>query len=422
MDRVIIRNALALALVQGANFLLPLLTLPYLSRVLGPSQFGAMSLALAVMSYFTLLTDYGFNWSATKQIAENRHDPQAVSRIFWEVMSAKALLAGLSLLGVTLVALVVPDRVGGAAALLAAFPLVLASVMTPGWCFQGMEKMGVSSWCAIVSNAAAVGLTFLLVHQPDDYWLAILARSGCVVLGACLVMGVAFHGGHLRFVPPSLAAAREQLRRGWHVFLSSASIALYGSTNSVILGAMSGTQQVGYFSGADRIRFATQSVVSPLSAAVYPRIGSLINRDRPAAFALIRKLLALQGGGTLLISLGLFAFAPWIVRLALGPGYETSVDVLRLLAPIPFLVGLSNVFGVQTMLNLGMQRPFSRILMLSGAVNVCLLLPLTYLYGARGAAACVMFTEGFVTLAMALTLRRQGIRFLSVMRSKGSPT
>ena len=422
MDKVIIRNALALTLVQGANFLLPLLTLPYLSRVLGPSHFGAMSLALAVMSYFTLLTDYGFNWSATKQIAENRHDPQAVRRIFWEVMSAKALLACMSLLGVAIVALAVPGRVGGAQALWAAFPLVLASVLTPGWYFQGMERMGVSSWCAIVSNAAAVGLTFLLVHEPQHYWVAILVRSGCVVLAACLVMGVAFHGGHLSFVRPSLLAAREQLRRGWHVFLSSASITLYGSTNSVILGAMAGTQQVGYFSGADRIRFATQSVVSPLSAAVYPRIGSLINRDRPAAFALIRKLLVLQGGGTLLISLSLFAFALWIVQLALGPNYAASVDVLRLLAPIPFLVGLSNIFGVQTMLNLGMQRSFSRILMLSGALNVCLLLPLTYFYGARGAAASVMVTECFVTVAMGISLHRQGVRFVAAMQPQGRPT
>lgn len=143
MDKVIIRNALALTLVQGANFLLPLLTLPYLSRVLGPSHFGAMSLALAVMSYFTLLTDYGFNWSATKQIAENRHDPQAVRRIFWEVMSAKALLACMSLLGVAIVALAVPGRVGGAQALWAAFP----------WCWPASSRrVGTSkAWSGWVS-------------------------------------------------------------------------------------------------------------------------------------------------------------------------------------------------------------------------------------------------------------------------------
>jgi PST family polysaccharide transporter len=124
---------------------------------------------------------------------------------------------------------------------------------------------------------------------------------------------------------------------------------------------------------------------------------------------LIRKVLRLQGGFALMLSLALLAFAPWIIRLAYGPAYEDSIKVLRWLALLPFMVGLSNVLGIHTMLTLGMKRTFSGILIAAGALNLFVLFVLARRFGAVGAAMAVLTTEVFVTLLMAAILRRRGV-------------
>jgi O-antigen/teichoic acid export membrane protein len=132
-----------------------------------------------------------------------------------------------------------------------------------------------------------------------------------------------------------------------------------------------------------------------------------MNESRPAAFALIRKVLRLQGSATLALSVLLLVFAPLIVRLLYGRDYAETVTVLRWLAVLPFLVGLSNVFGVQTLLAMGLNRLVSRILVIAGALNVATLFVLTHWFGAEGAAMAVAGTEMFVTLAFALIIRRR---------------
>lgn len=92
MDRVILKNAASLLLIQGANFILPLVTFPYLVRVLGPSNFGVLAFSFAVVAYGVLLADYGFNLSASKRIAEIRGDRRMLSKTFWSVLTAKAQL------------------------------------------------------------------------------------------------------------------------------------------------------------------------------------------------------------------------------------------------------------------------------------------------------------------------------------------
>jgi O-antigen/teichoic acid export membrane protein len=105
----------------------------------------------------------------------------------------------------------------------------------------------------------------------------------------------------------------------------------------------------------------------------------------------------------------LFLLASPLIRLIYGPDYEETIKVLRWLAVLPFLVGLSNVFGVQTMLAMGMNRLVSRILVIAGAINVVALFVLTHWFAAVGAAMAVTGTELFVTVVMALIVRRRNL-------------
>lgn len=415
--KILIHNTAALAGVQVANVILPLVTLPYLLRVLGPEQFGVFGFCQAVLVYAVVLTEYGFNLSATQRMACAQGNQPEINRIFWSVQAAKVLLALGALSLLTLTVCIVPQLWTVWPVMLASSPVVLGAVLFPQWLFQGLERMGYVSLCTIAARALSIPLIFWWVKTDQDTWLVALIQSSGTVVAGMLAWTLIWHGKLVAWHRPRFADIRLTLKDGWHIFISTAAISLYTTTNTVVLGFLTSHTAVGFFTAADKIRQASQNLFTPFSNAVYPRVSALMAQDTRSGLALIRKVLLIQGGLTLSISFGLWLLAPFAVHLVMGQQYEGAVSVLRVLAAVPFLIGLSNVFGIQTMLPLGLKRPFSRIVLVSGLINVVLLFLLVPLLQAEGAAAAVLLTEGFVTLAMALVLRKAGIHLLRPLKN-----
>lgn len=404
MNRSLLRNIASLLSLQGVNYILPLITLPYLVRTLGTSAYGRLSFSLAFIQYFVLLTEYGFNLSATRAIAQHQQDRERVSQLFWNVTICKILLglAGLAILLILSFSISTLHDIQDI--LLSGYLLVLGNALFPVWLFQGMETMGRIAICSLLAKILIVPLTFLFIHTPEDVALAATIQGATTIMAGFLAIGFIRHANWITWKPPSVNGLIEQLHDGWHVFLSTAAISLYTVSTTVILGFLAGNASVGVFTAADKIRQATQGLVGPISQAVYPRINALMHQDQPAAFRMIRKLLQIQGIGTFIMSLLLMCFASQIVKIAYGQNQQEIVTVLRLLAPLPFIIGISNVLGIQTMLSLGLKLQFSRILLLSGMFNLLLIIPSCYFYGAAGAATTVLITECLVTCAMAQVL------------------
>jgi len=408
MDRLILKNAASLLLIQGASFLLPLVTFPYLVRVLGPESFGAMNFAAAITAYGALLADYGFNLSGSKLIAEARNDQNEINRIFWSIMSAKLLLAVIALALLLMACELAPPLQKIKGLVLAATPAILGAVLFPGWLLQGLERMSLTSFAAIGAQSLVIPFTFWLVHSPLDTPIAVFIRTSAPALAGATLLLWLTKTGVIRWRPLSWRNTYEALADGWHVFISSAAINLYTTSNQVILGFLCGTAQVGYFVAADRIRAAAQGLAGVLSNAVYPRVAAMMKTQRREAFRLAFRLMLIQGTTTFAGGVILWFASPYIVRLLMGPAFEASIPVLRWLAFVPFVVSLSNVFGIQLMLPLGLTKPFSRTLMASAVINFFLFVPLSLVSGASGGAAAMLLTECFVSVAMAIYLRSKG--------------
>ena len=107
-DKVFIKNFLSLAAVQGVNYLLPLMTLPYLVRVLGVDNFGIFSFATAIVAFFAVITDYGFNFSATREISVNKFNKREITKIYSSVMTLKIILMLLSFLILCIMVFFIP--------------------------------------------------------------------------------------------------------------------------------------------------------------------------------------------------------------------------------------------------------------------------------------------------------------------------
>ena len=197
------------------------------------------------------------------------------------------------------------------------------------------------------------------------------------------------------------------MRHNMHKQLSTLFINLYTNSNVFILGLLTNETCVGYYAAASKLIEAVKGLLMPISNAIFPHVSAMVKDARDDAIRFLRKAVKVIGGLSLLLSVLVCVFAAPITRLIMGDAYDASIRVLRIISFLPFIIGLSNIFGIQTMVAFGMQRLFSRILMASAAVNFLLVFPFVWAWQEIGMAITVVCVESFVTITMYIALRRR---------------
>lgn len=414
--RRMLGNMTSLFTLQGANYALPLVTLPYLVRVLGPEKFGLIAFAQAFMQYFAVATDYGFNLSATREVAVHRENPQKLAQIISAVMTIKIALAVVGAGVLALVVFLIPSFYVYWPLYAVVYLSVLGATLFPTWLFQGLERMRDITWMNVGARIITTACIFFFVRNASDYVTAAAIQSVPAMMAA-IPAWIGMRQSHrVKLNLPKLDTIREQLKSGWHVFLSTAAINVYTSSNTFILGLIVGPVAVGYFSAANKLVQAVQGLLSPVTQTLYPHISMLAARSRDEALTFIRKVLKIIAPVSFLLSGILLAGSAPLIGIVLGAQYGPAISVLEWLAFLPFIIALSNVFGIQTMLTFGMNQLFSRILMASAGLNFLLVFPLAWRFGAGGAAMSMLLTETFVTSTMAWVLHRRGINLYLPLR------
>ncbi|EOY5379423.1 flippase [Cronobacter dublinensis] len=406
------KNIFYLFLVQGSSYLLPLITFPYLLRVLGAEYFGVLGFCQATMQYLVLLTDYGFNWTATQLIAKSKDDFQKISNIFWSVVIAKVILFIIALCILTLLINFVGKYQALYLVLISYIPLIIGNIIYPLWLFQGLEKMKWITISTILARVMLIPLTFIYVDGPNDVWLAALLQSSVNVLAGIFALWFIFRNRLVGKFCFSLNEVKNRFKEGIHVFLSTSAISLYTVSVTVILGFISGATAVGLFNSANTIRNAAQGLLGPVFQAIYPRINSLFDSEYIKAMRLIKK--AVRGIGILTFTGCSIIFwgADFLINIIAGKEFEEAIIVLRWLAYVPFLVSLSNLFGVQTMLSHSFKKQFSLFLALGALLNLIIIFPLVHYYSEKGAAIAIFATELFITVIMFIFLLKKRIDFI----------
>jgi polysaccharide transporter, PST family len=409
----LLANASSLLVLQAANYLLPLLILPYLVRTLGTENYGLMAFAQAFAIYFVVLVDYGFNLSATRRIAIHREDRGRVSEIYSAAMTARALLllAG-ALLFVLIVAAVPRFRLEWSL-FLAAFVMVIGHAAFPPWLFQGMERMKYITIANVGSKAAAVVAIFLLVREPTDYVLATALQSAGFVLAGLIGLAAARFAIGVRFQLPSRQALRTTFVEGWQVFVSQVSVSLFGNTNVFILGLFASPTVVGQFAIAEKIIRAVIGLSVPVSGAIYPMVSALFHQSQEAALAFLRRVARIGGLVFLGVSGALLVGADLAVLLVTGEPNPSISLLVRVMAFLPLTVFIDNLYGVQILLNLGMERQFTRAIVSAGLFSLAAALLVVPALQALGSALVFALTGVVVLTLLALPVHRAGIRLHS---------
>ena len=400
----LVQDVLVLGGVQVSAYVLPLVTLPYLTRVLGPENFGLIALGTALILYFSVVTEYGFAVTGTRHVAVAQHDLAEVSRVYSAIMLCKLLLMGCSFLVTVGLVAAVPKLREHWPLYLVSFLQVAGWCLSPNWLLQGMQRMKLVAISDYGAKIVSVALIFLLVHHSSDYLIAAALQSGAFLIAAVFGLTLTFHTFHLRLRWPSWTDMRMHMLEGWPVFLSMASSNVMTSSNTMILGMMTTAAQVGFLNAGSRLIVAVRGLTNPLAAAVYPHMSRLAARSREESIRFLERRLLWTTAPFLLVSVGILVLAPQAVRILYGPKFAETAVLLRLMSLTPFVHAVSMCFGTYYMLAFGYEKAWSRIIMQMLFLNfvavfgLMLVMPLvraialsTTLMDVFAAASCIRF-------------------------------
>ena len=347
----------SLGVLQIANYLIPFLVLPIISRILGATLFGSISYAQNIVTYLTLLINYGFEYSATRQISIARDDKARTDAIFWTVLMVKALLLVLSFVILALLPLFIP-RVSCDFRLYFYTALTnIGIVLFPTWYLQGIQEMDKMAWVNFITKLLGAVLVLSIVREASAYRLYPLLMSvASIVAGIGALVYVVRHFKIGRFVC-TLPMVSEVLKAGLPIFLNNVFVCLYTTANMTILGIYADDDVVGYFSASQRlIQAFNMVVVLPVSMAVYPEISRRFEESKADGAHFLKQVLVWVGLCAAVVSLLTFLFSPLIVSIMFGPEFVASVALLRWLSPIPLLVMIATLLTVQGLYGMGLQR------------------------------------------------------------------
>ena len=392
--KIIAKNYVALLFIQGTNFILPLIIFPYLVRTLGSEKYGLVMVAQSVALFLTIIVDFGFNISATREVANLKNDKEKLSQFYWNVFSIKLVLIIITFLLLLGLIIYVDKFSVDPLIYLFSFGLVLGQAIFPTWFFQGIEKMQVIT---IVNVAAKLFFTislFFVVLSPSDYqYVPIFNGLGFVISG---LFGFVFSLQYVKFIFPKLSQVKEIIENSSSLFFSNFAVSLYTSSNTLILGFFAGDSMAGVYASMEKLILAIKSLYSPFYQAIFPNLST---KPYDEIRSYIDKMRIPIGFLGLIISIIIFFGAKQILMLAFDDalivGYSAVFQILGL---ISILSSLNMLYVTLYYPSLKKYKIRMKILISGGFLNLIIALSLVKFYTIYGVAISAVTTELFILL------------------------
>jgi polysaccharide transporter, PST family len=405
--KTLVENFLSLSFLQVANYILPLITLPYLVRVLEPEKYGLIAFAQVFIGYFMILTDYGFNFSATREISVYRGNKERVSEIFSSVMVIKLFLFLLSLSVMSAIIFTFEKFRQEWAVYYLTFGTVLGQVLFPVYFFQGMEKMKYITILNVLAKLIFTIATFIFVKKASDYLYVPLLKSLGFIVAGLLSLWIVFRVFKVSFKLPNWRNINREFKNGWYIFISSINTGFYRNNSTLILGLFANNEIVGYFTIAKKLIDTFNQIAKIIFQSIYPYVSREIAVNYQGAVRFLRKIGFLIGIYTFFCGVIFFVFTDKIIYLASGRYLSVSILSLKLMAFVPMFIGIS-VPATQILLNKGLSRRIFIVVFTGTIVNIILNFLLVPYFSYIGSCMTDIIVEVFIVVRLYFEVLKAG--------------
>ncbi|WP_028297530.1 flippase [Olivibacter sitiensis] len=391
------RNALFNISLAVSQVLFPLVTFPYISRVLGPEGVGTVSFIDNYTQYFVLLAALGIPTYGVREISRAGKDRASRSRVFSELL----LLHFLAMLFLLLLYMscfyFVPRLAEYRSLMLAGSTLLVSSTFLIEWLYQGMEQFPFIAIRTIIIRIVAIIAIFLFVHEREDYVLYYAINCGAVAVSA--IVNLAYARPMLTGVSIGVLSLRRHLKPLLYIFSTAIVSSVYTLLDTVLLGFLTDNVQVGYYSTSVKLSKIAVMTLAALSAVLVPPLSSAFKEERQGdALQLLNKSFDSSCLLGVPLSIGMFCVADSLILVFSGSAFAPSIASLQILSPTILIVGFSYIYGMQILNPAGYERYFFRAtavgMLLSLCSNLLLIPSLQYI----GAALSNLIVESVVLL------------------------
>lgn len=315
-----------LSILQFLSLALPLLTYPYLIRVLGASLYGKVVFAQAAMAYFSIIINYGFNISGTKDVSVYRDDESRLSKIVSSIFTAKILLWLLSLLTLIGVILFVPLFQDDKLLYLLSFGVCFNELLFQQYFFQGIEKMKYITIINAIARVLFFVFIFILVRKPEDYLLVPILNMLGALFGGGFALYFITRVEQIKLHIPSFSDVLTVFKSSGPFFLSRFSSVVINKTNTILLGGFVGYVEVAYYDLAQKVLTVLLIPFDLMNQVTYPSVA----RTKDMSF--VKRIMKF----VLILSISLYIltllFSKYIVLLLGGVEMLPAVTILCLLS------------------------------------------------------------------------------------------
>ncbi|MEA5035709.1 oligosaccharide flippase family protein [Cloacibacillus evryensis] len=326
-NSIVIKNTSMLYLFSIASLVFPLLTLPYLTRVLSIEYYGISAYVKSCMAYFTVFLEFGFLLSATRDIVNANNDCQMMSQIVGAVTMAKVLLSAAALFAMLAIFPFLPILGNNKLFTLLSFCAIAINALIPDYLFRGLNAMEVITYRFIVCKAISVLLTFVLVKDDSDFLLIPLLDFGSSILALALSIGC-MHKRNISLPLVSIKLALSTMIKSFTYFISDFATTAFSALCTILIGLYLNITDVAYWSLSITLVGAAQSLFSPIMNGIYPYMVS--TRD----LSLIKKILAIFLPMITLACLIACLYAPQLLYFVSGEKYIAAAPIFRMLLPL----------------------------------------------------------------------------------------
>lgn len=407
LNSKIIKNGIWLTILQLVNTVIPVITIPYVTRILGTNEYGIFSIALNWVLYLQVLVEYGFGLSGSRKVAllkENEHEQ--LNQLFNNIISARILLLIASFIILNIICIISAFSSQIYISILILFIMIIGTAFQLTWLFQGKQDMKFITIINVTSRIISVILIFILVKKPDDIYLYCALYSITLLLSSIISMIVARKKYNLKFKFAKFNCIIKEFKDGIYLFASSAMTKIFNGFSVTILGIYTTASITGIFSAIYKIPYVLMMFFSPVSQAIYPFISKEFTKGDEVGKKCVRKM-----GIPIIIMFGIFsifiiAFNKIIINLLFGTDYSNySIIVIPLV--IQFLLAIINNFiGIQTLVASGKQKKYSKAFAVGCIAIVVSNILLGKLYGIYGVSIAAPIGEFVLTISLILQLKK----------------
>ncbi len=390
------KNLSTLFIAQGGLYVFHLITLPYVTRILGPESYGTMSYVLAFVGCLILLTEWGFGYYGVKEIVKLGDKLKECSQIFWSILLTKLLIALFGFIFLCIYLIVNPKFVE---LYFIAFIGVLSSIFSPGYYYQALQHNSPFTFIMLIVRLLCIGLTYLLITDRNDINFAILILSGGNLIISILGLLHLLKTKKLFFIESIRFDIPKILKSALPFVFVTATQQIYLNLVILLIGVFSDKSEVGYFSAAYFFLRFLITFQQPITQAIFPKsVMTLLTYE--SSFDGLRKVFFYGLVLSILVSLSLFFCADYLILMMYGDQFFKAANLIKILSLMPISIFLNNFFGVYLLLSAGFEKQYTSLILGGTILGLTLTLFLSINFGSVGAAFGVFFTESMIAALM----------------------